>query len=67
MKKVIVTSQKLKDIPEKFEPVWYANKLLIQSEFEDGKLAFVQYSKGKLRITVPSHIQKKLKKYGDHI
>jgi hypothetical protein len=51
-KKVVVSSSKLGDVPTKFEPVWYANVLMMKSEFEEGKVAYVKYSRGKLSITV---------------
>lgn len=51
-RKLVVSSEKLTDIPAKFEPLWYANQLMLKSEFKDGKIAYVKYSKGKLTITV---------------
>jgi hypothetical protein len=50
--KLVVSSEKLTDIPSKFEPLWYANQLMLKSEFKDGKVAYVKYTKGKLTITV---------------
>ena len=61
-RKVVVSSQKLMEVPSKLEPVWYANKLMLQSEFEEGKVAYVRYSRGKLSITVGKQPRKK--RYG---
>ena len=58
-KKVVVTSAKLGDVPTKFEPVWYANLLLLKSEFEEGKVAYVKYARGKLSITVGKQPKKR--------
>ncbi len=51
-RKLVVSSEKLTDIPTKFEPLWYANQLMLKSEFQDGKVAYVKYSRGKLTITI---------------
>jgi hypothetical protein len=65
MKKLIVSSQQLKEIPNKFNPVWYANKLLLEAEFKEGKTAYVKYSRGKLSITVTDRkLDKKIKDNG---
>jgi hypothetical protein len=58
-KKVVVSSTKMGDIPSKFEPVWYANLLILKSEFEEGKVAYVKYSRGKLSITVGKQPKKR--------
>lgn len=58
-RKVVVSSQKLTEVPSSFEPVWYANRIMLQSEFEDGKVAYVKYSRGKLTITVGKQPRKK--------
>jgi hypothetical protein len=58
-KKVVVSSTKMEDIPSKFEPVWYANLLILKSEFEEGKVAYVKYSRGKLSITVGKQPKKR--------
>lgn len=58
-KKVVVSSQKLHEVPSTFEPVWYANRLMLQSEFEEGKVAYVKYSRGQLTITVGKKPRKK--------
>lgn len=52
MKKIIVSSAKRKNVPKVFQPDWLANKLLVASEFKDGKVAYVKYAHGKLIITV---------------
>lgn len=52
MKKIIVSSQKRKEVPKEFQPEWLANKLLLESEFQDGKEAWVKYSHGQLTIIV---------------
>jgi hypothetical protein len=54
MKKVIVSSTKRRDVPKEFQPEWLANKLLLESEFKDGKVAYVKYTNGKLIIRVGS-------------
>lgn len=58
MKKIIVSSQKKREVPKAFEPEWLANKLLLESEFKDGKVAYVKYSKGKLTIVVGKKLKK---------
>ena len=55
MRKIIVSSEKNKNIPKRFQPEWLANKLLRESEFQDGKEAYVKYSRGKLTIIVGKH------------
>ena len=52
MKKIIVSSEKKRNIPKQFQPEWLANKLLLESEFQDGKEAYVKYAHGKLIIIV---------------
>jgi hypothetical protein len=52
MKKITVSSSKKKTVPKKFQPEWLANKLLLESEFKDGKQAYVKYANGKLTIIV---------------
>ena len=58
MKKIIVSSAQKNTVPEKFQPEWFANKLLLESEFRDGKEAYIKFSRGKLTILVgkkPKH------------
>ena len=43
-----------------------ANQLLLQSEFQEGKIAFVKCRDGKLTITIPNEIDKRLKRSGEH-
>ena len=57
MKKIIVSSAKRKNVPKVFQPEWLANRLMVESEFKDGKLAYVKYANGKLTI----HVGKKLR------
>jgi len=52
MKKLTVSSKKLNQVPKEFQPEWFANRMLLAAEFEDGKEAFVKYSRGKLTIIV---------------
>lgn len=52
MKKITVSSQKMRTVPKHFQPEWFANRLLLESEFKDGKEAYVKYSRGKLTIIV---------------
>jgi len=58
-KKLVVSSSMLGDVPTKFEPVWHANLLMLKSEFEEGKVAYVKYSRGKLSITVGKQPKKR--------
>ena len=55
MKKIIVSSEKKRNVPKNFQPEWLANKLLLESEFQDGKEAYIKYSRGKLTIIVGKH------------
>jgi hypothetical protein len=58
MKKIIVSSTKRRDIPKAFEPEWLANKILLESEFKDGKIAYVRYAGGKLTIIVGKNVRR---------
>jgi len=50
MKKFTVSSAK--KVPKKFQPVWLANKLLLESGFSHGQEAHIRYARGKLTIIV---------------
>lgn len=50
MKKFTVASSK--SIPKRFQPDWFANKLLLASGFSDGQEAHIRYAHGKLTIIV---------------
>jgi hypothetical protein len=52
MKRLVVSSKSRRDVPSRFQPEWLANKVLLASEFSDGKIAYVKYTHGKLIIQV---------------
>ena len=52
MKKFTVSSAKQNSVPTEFQPEWFANRLMLESEFKDGKEAYVRYAHGKLTIIV---------------
>ena len=52
MKKLTVSRVKGRDVPKVFQPEWFANKLLLATEFNEGKEAYIKYAHGKLTIVV---------------